>query len=270
MIALAAVGAAVRSHTLVHVIVLGQVELGLEAFWTFRTLYGPWISMRATYVLHHVGLAYEFGVAHDARVLLDAEMRLYMHCTLVPALVELATELARVTILTVVRHLLHVVVHLDLLAIHAEEVLGSLHGFLSYLLQFRQVLQLQCRGAVVLPAGAAEDTVDDTVHFHSGALGILQQIHDRGVDQTRTLVGKHPRVHLQFRQRVVFGRLSAKLHGKANVLGVIGTTVTVIAATAAAAIIATTITAIPRLVHRHLDIGSTGNECQQFIQRRSW
>lgn len=62
MVTLATVRARIRPHTLVHVIVLHQIELGLEPLWTFRALYRPGVCVRASDVLHHVGFTYEFGI----------------------------------------------------------------------------------------------------------------------------------------------------------------------------------------------------------------
>lgn len=148
VITLPAVGTAIRSHALVNVIVLGQVELGFESLGTLGTLYGPRIGVRAPDVLHHVGLANELGIADDARILLDTEVRLHVNRTLVAALVELSAELARVTVLRPINNLLHVVVHLDLLAVDLKEVLRILRGF-QPLLQLRQIFQLRHRAAVL-------------------------------------------------------------------------------------------------------------------------
>lgn len=171
MVTLSTIGATVRSYAFVNIIVFGQVKLGLEAFRTLGTLYGPWIGVRATDMFHHVRFTDEFSVTDDTCILFDTEMCLHVHRALIPPLVELATELARIAVLAVVRHMLHVVVHLDLLTIYAKEFLGFLHGF-CHLLQLRQVLQFRRRDAVILPC-VAENTVNNTVHFSGGALRTL-------------------------------------------------------------------------------------------------
>lgn len=187
MIALLAICATVRSDALVNVVMLGQVKFGFESLRALRTLYRPGIGVRASYVFHHVGLADKLGVADDTRKLPNAEVCLHVYRAFVTALVELKAELARVTVLRVVHHVFHIVVHLDLLAVDLEELLRILRGF-QPLFQIRQILHHR---AVVLRGRVAENVVDNTVHLH--VVFISQQIRDRHVDQRIALIGKHSR-----------------------------------------------------------------------------
>lgn len=186
-------------------------------------------------MLHHVGFANKFGVANDACILLDAEVRFYMHRAFVSALVELAAELARITVLRTVHHVLHVVVHFNLLAVDLEELLRILRR-LQLLFQLRQIFKLRRRTAAVLCGCAAEDAIDNAIHLH--AVVALQQTYDRRVDKTIALIGKDSRSHCRY----IVVLLLAQLHGKTDILGIV--------------------IPISRLLHGDLDIGRTRNDRQ--------
>lgn len=233
VIALSAICTAVRSHAFVNVVVFGQIKFGLESLRTLGTLYRPRIGVRASDMLHHVGLANKFGVADDACVLLDPEMRFYVHRAFISALVKLAAELARVTVLRTVHHVLHVVVHFNLLAVNLEELLRILRC-LQLLFQLRQIFELRRRTTAVLCGCPAENTADDAIYLD--AVVVLQQTYDRRVDKTIALIGKDSRS----RCRDVVILLLTQLHRKTDILGIVAP--------------------ISRLLYGNLDVGGTRND----------
>lgn len=186
MITLTAVRAGIRPDAFVDVIVLHQVELGLEPFGTFRALYRPGVRMRASYVLHHVGLTDEFRATQYTRVLFDAEVSFHVNHTLVLALVHFAAQFAGVAVLIIRDNVFDVIVDPDLFPVDPEQLLRVLTR-LPLLLELAGVLGRLDRATVLHAA------IDNRVYYPVYLRGILilQEIDDVFVNQAGTLIGKY-------------------------------------------------------------------------------
>ena len=90
-------------------------------------------------------------------------MGLYVHHTLILALVELTTQFTGITVLTISHNMLDVVVHADLFSVDLEQLFRVLRG-LPFLLEFRRILRL--RRVSVLNA-AVDNGVYYTIYFYA-------------------------------------------------------------------------------------------------------
>lgn len=248
MVRLRAVGASVGFDALVNVVVLGEVELRPEPLRALGALHRSWIRVRAPYVLHHVRLADELRAAERARVLLYAEMGLHVYRALVASLVDLSTELARVTGLPVDGDLLDVVVDADLLAVDSVELLRILTRA-QPLLHLLELVDLRYAVRGVLPAALAAAAVryraDDLVDL--GVALVLEERNDSRTDETGALVGKDLR---QDGDELGVALLATELEGETNVLGVAVT--------------------IRRLLHGDLHVRRRGDDGQDFVEGGRW